>query len=639
MKLRFAFVVILCGSLAWSASGPNDRRPTDPRSITSPSNPLARPVAIGDLYFTRGISTPSWSPDGRQITFTTDLTGRFNNWKVNASGDSLIQLTQSDDVQFRAVWSPNGKWIAYQQDHNGNGVYDLYAIPCEAGQAVNLTKTANISEEFPHWSPNGKMLAFTSNLKTSSAINISLLDWATRRVHPLTHEAAGNHIWEIVAWSSDAKTIYANRMEVSWADGAVYSLDVATGRMENLTPHQGRVYYEATSLSPDGKTLLLTSNQKDGYNNVGLLDADTKKLTWVTDTQWEADSGEFSPNGKFFTYVLDEDGRRDSYLVDRTTGRVEKILMPEELTYPPDNVGASAFSPHGERLLLYHEGSSAPSDLWVYNIVSHKAFQLTFSAIASLKSAQIPPSQIVHYKTFDGKIISAFLWMPYNLRRDGRNPAVVIAHGGPTEQVVDSWNPDVTALASRGYTCIAPNFRGSTGYGIEFQKANLHDLGGGDLQDLVYAAKFLKATGYVDPKKIGIAGHSYGGYMTLIAIGKTPDCWAAGVDMSGISNPVANQAWRSLLGDPVKDRMAYEAASPINYLKNVRAPLLVLHGDNDPVVPLKDSEQVVEILRKEGRIVEAHYYSNEGHSLEKREDRIDSIQRRVAWFDRYLKRR
>jgi dipeptidyl aminopeptidase/acylaminoacyl peptidase len=540
MKLRHAFLAIYCASLAWSASGPNDRRPTDPKSITSPSNPLARPVPIGDLYFTRGISTPSWSPDGRQIAFTTDLTGQFNNWKVSASGGRPVQLTQSNEVQFRAVWSPDGKWIVFQQDHGGNGLYDLYAIPSKGGEPVNLTETTTIGEEFPHWSPDGKMLAFTSKPKASSATNISLLDWSTRRVHPLTHETTSNHIWEIVAWDSDSKTIYANRMNLTWTDGAVYSLDLATGRMENLTPHQGKVYYEATSVSPDGKTLLLTSNQKSGYNNVALLNATTKQLTWVTDTRWETGSGEFSPNGKFFTYVVNEDGRRTSYLVARKTGRTEKILMSEGLTYPPDNVGASAFAPNSSRLILYHEDSTTPLDMWVYNLASRKASQLTFSDIASLKPAQLPRSRVVHYKAFDGKIISAFLWMPYDLKRDGSNPAVVIAHGGPEDQVVDRWNPDVIVLASHGYVCLAPNFRGSTGYGIEFEKANFQDLGGGDLQDLVYAAKFLKATGYVDPKKIGITGHSYGGYMTLMALGKTPDLWAAGVDMSGISNPLVN---------------------------------------------------------------------------------------------------
>jgi dipeptidyl aminopeptidase/acylaminoacyl peptidase len=211
---------------------------------------------------------------------------------------------------------------------------------------------------------------------------------------------------------------------------------------------------------------------------------------------------------------------------------------------------------------------------------------------------------------------------------------------------VDSFNRTALALASRGYAAIAPNVRGSTGYGMTFQKANIKDLGGGDLKDEVYAAKFLAATGYVNPKKIGITGGSYGGYMTLMAIGKTPDVWAAAVEEYGIINwftmlkhedPFLRQYEMSLLGDPVKDRIIYEADSPITYIKNAKAPLLVLQGDNDIRVPKEEAEQVVSILKNAGRTVQAHYYPNEGHGFTKRENQIDALQRTVAWFDRYLK--
>ena len=195
--------------------------------------------------------------------------------------------------------------------------------------------------------------------------------------------------------------------------------------------------------------------------------------------------------------------------------------------------------------------------------------------IASLNSAPRPPSQIVSYKSFDGKTISALLWVPFNLNRDGSNPALVLPHGGPTGQSQDYWSPRIAAFVSRGYICIAPNVRGSTGYGIEFQKANYKDLGGGDLQDEVYAARFLEATGYVNPKKIGITGGSYGGFMTLMAIGRSPDVWAAGVELYGIINwmtmlqhedAMLQEYEKSLLGDPVKDRasMTRPLPSPIS---------------------------------------------------------------------------
>jgi dipeptidyl aminopeptidase/acylaminoacyl peptidase len=287
-----------------------------------------------------------------------------------------------------------------------------------------------------------------------------------------------------------------------------------------------------------------------------------------------------------------------------------------------------------------------PADIWVYDIASRRAAQLTFSAIASLETTPLPPAQIVHYKSFDGKTISALMWVPFNLKRDGSDPALVLPHGGPTGQHVDYWSPQVAAFVSRGYICIAPNVRGSTGYGTDFQKANYKDLGGGDLQDEVYAAKFLESTGYVDPKKIGITGGSYGGYMTLMAVGKTPDVWAAGVEQYGIINwftmlqheDAELQAYeKSLLGDPEKDRRIYEQDSPITYIHDVKAPLLVLQGENDPRVPKEEAEQVVDSLKKDGKVVDAHYYSNEGHGFEKRENRIDAIRRSVEWFDKYLK--
>jgi dipeptidyl aminopeptidase/acylaminoacyl peptidase len=306
----------------------------------------------------------------------------------------------------------------------------------------------------------------------------------------------------------------------------------------------------------------------------------------------------------------------------------------------------NSFSISGDRILLSHESSVEPGDFWVYNLASGKSKRLTYSAIASLNSAPRPPSQIVSYKSLGGKTISALMWIPFNLKRNASNPALVLPHGGPTGQSGDYWSPRIAAFVSRGYICIAPNVRGSTGYGIEFQKANYKDLGGGDLQDEVFAAKFLEATGYVNPKKIGITGGSYGGFMTLMALGRSPEVWAAGVELFGIinwmtmlehSDPMLQEYEKSLLGDPVKDRAAYDAASPITYIHNVKAPLLVLQGDNDPRVPREEAEQVVELLKKDGKTVDAHYYANEGHGFEKRENQIDSIKRTVEWFDKYLK--
>jgi dipeptidyl aminopeptidase/acylaminoacyl peptidase len=644
-RLIGLWVVISCGLCAplKGATGPDNRPITDPKAVTSTPNAAARPAPVDDLYYTRSVFGAAWSPDGQQVLFTSDISGRFNLWKVRASGGWPIQLTQSDDVQSGAIWSPDGKWIVYQQDRAGDELYDLWAIPSDGGEPQNLTKTPDIREQDPHWSPDGKTIAFAYKPKDGAMYDIALLDWATRKVHKLTNEQQPGYSWSVVAWSNDNKTVYAIRVNPPFTDADVYRIEVATGATENLTGHQGTIRYLASSLSPDGKTLLLSSDAKGGYMNVALLDLATKKLTWATDTKWEAFSGSFSPDGNSYTYTVNEDGLNDAYLAERSTNKAEKLELAHGLNGFSGN--PSEFAPQGDRVIVSHEASNQPGDLWIYNIGRQHADQLTFSTIASLRETPLPASQIVHYKSFDGKIITALLWVPFNLKRDGSNPALVIPHGGPTGQRIDYWSPEVQALVSRGYICIAPNPRGSTGYGLEFQKANFQDLGGGDLKDEIGAVKFLKATGYVDPKKIGITGGSYGGFMTLMAIGKTPEIWAAAVELYGIinwssmlksSDPSLNEYLKGLLGNPEENRKIYEADSPITYIRNEKAPLLVLQGDNDPRVPKEEAQQVVDILKKEGRVVDVHYYANEGHGFAKRENQIDSIRRTIDWFDRYL---
>ncbi len=643
--VAFLVSAFLClVTIAFAADSPDDRKPTDPKSIISSASSSAHPVPIDDLFYSRRVSSPAWSPDGKEIVFSTNFTGRMNLWKVGANSGWPLQLTVSDDRQFGAVWSPDGKQIVYEQDFGGSEYYDLFAVGSAGDVPVNLTNTPDISENGPLFAPDGRTIAFAYKPKTSPTVDIALLDWQTRRVKKLTNEQTKNHLWQAADWSSDSKYIVANHVNVGFTDSSVYRIEVASGQTEELTPHQGDVIFTASAISPDGKTVLVTSNQKGGYQNAAVLDIASKQLKWITDTQWEASSGNFSPDGKYATYEVNADGLTTTYLYDMAAGKSSTVPMPEGLT----NVAGAptGFSPDSKSLLLSHQSSQRPSDLWVYDVASPKPRQVTYSAVASLNPNDLPPAQLVHYKSFDGKMISAFLWMPFNLKRDGSNPAVVLPHGGPTGQTVDYFNSIAAALSSRGYVCIAPNVRGSTGYGMAFQKANYQDLGGADLQDEVYATKFLVDSGYVDAKKIGITGGSYGGFMTLMAIGKTPDVWAAAVEMFGIidwysmlqhEDPLLQQYERTLLGDPVKDKTVYENASPIKYIRNEKAPLLVLQGENDIRVPKEEAEQVVEILKKEGRTVDAHYYPAEGHGFSKRENQIDSIRRTVEWFDKYLK--
>ncbi len=641
LPLAVLLGISLCGALA--VSGPSDRVITDPHSIVSKANPQARPVPVEDLFFTKNVSDAAWSPDGREIALSTNLTGRTNLWKVAASGAWPVQLAVSEDRQVQEAWSPDSRWLVFAQDKGGNELWDLYAVPRDGGEIVNLTHTADVREESPYWSPDGKFVAFNSKLQASSSYDIGILDWNTRQSRKLTHEANGQYLWAIIGWSPDSSRIYATRGNVGNTDASIWSVEVGGGAATELTPHTGKVIYEGRSVAPDGKQVLLGSDMKGGFTNVGLLDVSTRKISWVTDTQWEATPEAFSPDGTHFTYTLNEDGRQDVYLGDRKTLRSRKLSIPPGVN---GISGPQHFSPDGRQVLVFHVGSGTPNDYWIYDTSTNSARQLTHTAIASLDPQSLPASQIVHYSSFDGKIISAFLYMPYNLSKDATHPAILYPHGGPTGQTFDSFNRTINALVSRGYIVIAPNPRGSTGYGVDFQKANYQDLGNGDLKDDMEAVKFVLDTGYADPKKVGVTGGSYGGYTTLMAIGKYPQMFAAAVDLFGpldwytmmkSSDPILQQYIVSLLGDPEKDRKAYEETSPIKYVGGIKAPLLVLQGDNDPRVPREETDQLIALLKKQGTVVDSKFYPAEGHGFAKRENQVDAIKRTLDWFERYLK--
>jgi dipeptidyl aminopeptidase/acylaminoacyl peptidase len=244
---------------------------------------------------------------------------------------------------------------------------------------------------------------------------------------------------------------------------------------------------------------------------------------------------------------------------------------------------------------------------------------------------------LVHYPSKDGKwTISALLYVPYNMQRNGQNAAIVYVHGGPTSQTVNSFNRFIQHIVNQGYMVIAPNYRGSSGYGKEFQQANLFDMGGGDFQDVISAAEWIKKTGFVDPKKVVLMGGSCGGYLTMMGVTKAADEWAAGVPIVPFVNwftemanedPVLQQSDLATMGDPVKNKALFEDRSPIFFVDNIKAPLLLLAGGNDPRCPHTEAQQVVDAVKKHGGVVDYKMYENEGHGFARVENQIDAYQR------------
>lgn len=645
--LTFVLLASVCAAQTKATPAANPAAPaaiTDPAQIASKDKFDVQPLTIEKLYMTRAIGDSAWSPDGQQVAFICNISGRDNLWIVPAEGGWPVQLTVSSQRQSNPAWSPKGRWIAYTSDTDGNEQWDIFLVSPRDGQIINLTNTPDISEDSPAWSPDGERLAYRVRPKDSPNYEIDVIEVATKKVTHLTANTPREWSNSSPIWSKDGRGIVFTQRRASGKDSNVLIAGSSDGKALNLTPHQGEHIFEASDISRDGKSILITSNAENGFNNAGLLDISTRKITWLTHEKWEVQAGKFSPDGKLTTWTANVDGNSEIFVHNMMTGRSQAPPLPRGLN---DIAGAETpFASGSARLLFAHEGANAPGDLWVYNFATQKSQQVTHSLVGGVRGEDMVEPFLVHYPSKDGKWqISAFVYVPYNAERNGKNAAVVFAHGGPDQQVQNSFNRRVQYLVNQGFFVIAPNYRGSSGYGKEFEDANRFDMGGGDLEDVISAADWVVKTGYIDPKKVAVMGGSYGGYLTLMAATKAPDRWAAAAPFIPLVNwftvlehtePNIREHFIALMGDPTKDKERLHDRSPIYFVDQIKAPILLLAGGNDPRCPPTEAEQVAAAIKKRGGVVELKVYENEGHGFAKIENQIDAITRIADFLKKYV---
>jgi dipeptidyl aminopeptidase/acylaminoacyl peptidase len=645
MRLLFPLLLATVCGIAQTKDSP--AAITDPAQITSQKKFDIQPFTVEKLYMTHYVGDSSWSPDDKQVAFVTNISGRNNIWVVSSQSSWPTQLTVSNQRQTNIAWSPKGRWIAYNSDYDGNEQWDLFIVSASNGQVVNLTNTPEIAEEGAAWSPDGENLAYSVKPKQSPNYEIDVIEILTKKVTHITSNTPAQFSNVYAAWSKNGKSIVFTQFRADGKDANIFIVSATGGQATNLTPHQGEQFFQATDISPDGKTILITSNAGNGYQNAALLDVASKKISWLTTDKWEVNSGSFSRDGKRVTWTANVDSNQDIFVYDLAAKQARALPVAKGIN---SLIGAetaeSGFSHDGARLLFRHEGPNAPNDLWAYDFATQQPLQITHSLVGGLRSQDMVEPFLVHYPTKDGKWqISALVYVPYNAERNGQNAAVVAIHGGPTSQFENSFVRYVQYLVNQGYFVIAPNYRGSTGQGKEFEDANRFDMGGGDLEDVIAAAGWIKKTGFIDPKKVAVMGASYGGYLTMMAVTKAPELWAAGVPIVPFVNwftamenedPALRQADMITMGDPVKNKALFEDRSPINFVDRIKAPLLLLAGGNDPRCPHTEAEQVASAVKKRNGIVELKVYENEGHGFAKVENQIDAYTRVAEFLKKYV---
>ncbi len=599
----------------------------------------------------RSASAPTFSPDGRFVAFLSNVTGVSQVWQVPVEGGWPVQLTFTREPVRSVHYNPVRHQLIYSMDTGGNERTQLYWLRGlgrsdhglgEGWTSIDLSKAPKAIHTFGGWSPDGEAFAFTSNREDPSRFDIYVqkLDGTAARL--LAKGPGGSY--HAVSWSPDGKGLLVRRAESNFNQD-LYVLDVASGQSRHLTPHKGDAQYHHPRWSADSQKIYCTSTAEDhDLAGLAVIEVASGKLAYLLTPDHEVESVAVSPFGKKdkLSVLLNVEGRSEL----RLNGQKPKDAVKLPGLGVVDQV---EFSPDGLGLAVVFSGPRFNSDVWIMRPELHdgKIRQLTFSSRAGLPFSEFVEPELIKYKTFDGRMIPAWFYPPTMPPKDGRLPPVIVyPHGGPESQTRAGFNSLIQYFCQAGYGVLAPNVRGSSGYGTAYMNLDNTTKRMDSVADLAHAAYWLRDQKKADPKRLAVYGGSYGGFMVLAQVTHYPDLWAAGIDVVGICNFVTflektgayRRAYREAeYGNLREHREFFEKISPIKHVDKIRCPMMVIHGANDPRVPIEEAEQIVAALKKRNVPVEYLRYEDEGHGLAKLKNRLDAYPKMVAFLDRYLK--
>lgn len=587
------------------------------------------------------IGGSSFSADENSVLFHTNKSGIFNIYSVPVTGGAPAQLTNSTkESTFAVSYFPADSRILYTYDRGGNENSHLYLRELD-GQERDLTPGDKVKARFIGWSHDRKSFFFATNERDARFFDIYEMPLDSFTPTMFYKDETGLDIGDI---SNDKKYIAFQKSGGSPADSDVYIYNTGTKDLKNITTHAADMSNSPQVFDVGSKYLYYLTDAGSEFQYVARYDLATAKSETIEKAPWDVFYTQFSRNGKYRVTAINEDGRTKIKIYDQATGKL--VALPQ---LPNADITGVNISPSEKLMAFYLNGDRNPSNLYVYNFATKKATRLTDSLNPEINADDLVDSQVIRYKSFDGLEIPSILYKPKQAGRQQKAPALLLIHGGPGGQTRVGYSPLTQYLVNHGYVVLGVNNRGSGGYGKTFFAADDGKHGREPLWDCVEAKKYLASLDYVDQKKIGIAGGSYGGYMVLAALAFKPEEFAVGVDLFGVSNWVRTLQsippyWESFrkslykeLGDPNTDLENLRAVSPLFHADKIVKPLIVLQGANDPRVIKPESDEIVENIKKRNGVVEYVLFDNEGHGFTKKANEIRAYKAILDFLDRYLK--
>ncbi len=607
------------------------------------------------FYETEAISAPAldgftFSPDDARLLFGSDRSGVFNVYTIPVGGDEATPITDSaTDARFPVSFFPRDERVLFSGDIGGNELTHHYVREAD-GTVRDITPGEKHKTEFAGWVEDGSAFYLLSNERDPRSFDLYRYA-ADAYDREIVCQNPGGFL--INGVSPDGRWVAVTRQRTN-ADSDLYVYDTVNKRdFKLITPRtgagpKGDVAHSFSCFTPDSKALYFLTNAGTEFDHlrsyvlVGLPDGE-RNHRLVEKADWDIMYSVFSPDGRYRVTAVNNDARTELRLLDASGKAVPLPALPSL------DITGVRFSNKGATLAFFASADTSPANLYVLDMAKGAERKLTSTLNPAIKEDHLVASKVVRYESFDGLEIPAILYKPHGASPAKKAPALVWVHGGPGGQTRVGYSAMLQFLVNHGYAVLGVNNRGSSGYGKTFFHLDDRKHGEVDLQDCIYGRKYLETLDWVDADRIGIIGGSYGGYMTVAALALEPEAFDVGVDIFGPTNWVRTlesiPAWwtdfrdslYSEMGDPATDKERLHRISPLFHAKNIRKPLMVIQGANDPRVLQIESDEIVAAARANGVPVEYLVFPDEGHGFLRKQNRVEAAEKQLVFLENYLR--
>ena len=613
------------------------------QQTSSDAEAPARQVAqytIEQFYKSSDVYGGAISSDDSKLLVTSNESGIFNAYEIDiTSGQKSARTNSTKDAVFASSYVPGTHNFIYSSDKGGNEISHLYL---KAGDVdKDLTPGQNEKANFGGWSRDGKTLYYSSNKRNPQFFDQYKMDtdtWSPKMIYK------NDNGFDVIAMSDNERYLVLTE-NLTTSSNNIYLVDQQMKQTKKINPDGVETNNFPLTFSNDNTTLYLITDEGSEFSYLIKYELATGNREKIYETNWDVAYMALSYNEKYRVIYVNEDGKNTLHLFDHQTGK--------ELEFPKiddANILGVAISRSENKMRLTVGSSKGPNNMYVYDFNTKELKRLTNTLNPEIKEEDLVAGQVVRYKSFDGLEIPAIYYKPHQADVSNKVPAVVFVHGGPGGQAGLYYFSLIQYLVNHGYAVMDVNNRGSSGYGKTFYKMDNRNHGDKDLKDVVWGKKYLASLPYIDSSKIGILGGSYGGYMTVAALCFHPDEFKAGVDLFGVVNwprtlkeiPPYWESFRKALyeelGDPnTEDSVRLQKYSPLLHASNIRKPLMVLQGANDPRVLQIESDEIVAAVKKNNIPVEYVLFPDEGHGFNKKENEIKGYGQIRNFLDVHLK--